>query len=104
MSMKFYVRASDNAYLGGFLGCEPDVPAVEVPEKPEGSYAWTGTAWEAVAPPPPSKEEQEQKRAEAYKNEADPLFFKYQRGEATEQEWLGKIEEIRARYPYPEDE
>jgi len=41
-------------------------------------------------------------RAAAYTAEADPLFFKYQRGEATEQEWLDKIEEIRARYPYPE--
>ena len=43
-------------------------------------------------------------RAAAYTAEADPIFFKYQRGEATEQEWLDKIEEIRARYPYPEDE
>jgi hypothetical protein len=46
----------------------------------------------------------ETSRAAAYTTEADPLFFKYQRGEATEQEWLDKIEEIRARYPYPEDE
>ena len=42
-------------------------------------------------------------RQAAYTAEADPLFFKYQRGEATEQEWLDKIEEIRARYPYPEE-
>ena len=45
----------------------------------------------------------ERNRAAAYAQEADPLFFKYQRGEATEQEWLDKIEEIRARYPYPEE-
>ena len=38
-----------------------------------------------------------------YIAEADPLFFKWQRGEATEQEWLNKIEEIRARHPYPEE-
>jgi hypothetical protein len=38
-------------------------------------------------------------RRQAYQLEADPLFFKAQRGEATEQEWLDKIEEIRARYP-----
>ncbi len=42
-------------------------------------------------------------RAEAYKTEADPLFFKYQRGETTEQEWLDKIEEIRERFPYPQE-
>jgi hypothetical protein len=40
-------------------------------------------------------------RAAAFQAEADPLFFKVQRGEATQQEWLDKIEEIRARYPYP---
>lgn len=38
-------------------------------------------------------------RAEAYRNESDPLFFKAQRGEATEQEWLDKVAEIKARYP-----
>ena len=41
-----------------------------------------------------------QNRADAYKLEADPLFFKAQRGEATQQEWLDKIAEIQARYPY----
>lgn len=38
-------------------------------------------------------------RAEAYHNESDPLFFKWQRGEVQEQEWLDKIAEIKARYP-----
>ena len=42
-------------------------------------------------------------RAEAYRLEADPLFFKWQRGEATEQEWLDKVQQIRERYPYPEN-
>jgi hypothetical protein len=57
--------------------------------------------------PEPTVEEvlqmQRAARAAAYQSESDPLFFKAQRGEATEQEWLDKIEEIRARYPYPED-
>jgi hypothetical protein len=38
-------------------------------------------------------------RAAAYKEESDPLFFKAQRGEATTEEWLAKVEEIRNRYP-----
>lgn len=38
-------------------------------------------------------------RASAYKEEADPLFFKAQRGEATQQEWLNKVAEIKTRYP-----
>lgn len=40
-------------------------------------------------------------RASAYRTEADPLFFQYQAGEVTKEEWLAKREEIRARYPYP---
>jgi len=43
----------------------------------------------------------QQQRATAYTTEADPLFFKVQRGEATEAEWLAKVDEIRARFPYP---
>jgi hypothetical protein len=42
-----------------------------------------------------------QHRAYAYTQEADPLFFKTQRGEATMDEWSAKIVEIRTRYPYP---
>jgi hypothetical protein len=41
-------------------------------------------------------------RAAAYATESDPLFFKAQRGKATHQEWLDKIAEIEARFPYPE--
>lgn len=41
----------------------------------------------------------EMKRAKAYRQESDPLFFKFQRGEATEQEWLDKIAEIKTRFP-----
>lgn len=40
-------------------------------------------------------------RASAYKAEADPLYFKVQRGDATHEEWLAKIEEIKNRYPDP---
>jgi hypothetical protein len=40
-----------------------------------------------------------QQRAEAYRQESDPLFFKAQRGEATHQEWLDKVAEIQARFP-----
>lgn len=40
-------------------------------------------------------------RAEAYRNEADPIFFKAQRGEATIEEWNAKVNEIRQVHPYP---
>jgi hypothetical protein len=41
----------------------------------------------------------EANRKAAYIAEADPLFFKAQRGEATVQEWQDKVAEIKARYP-----
>jgi hypothetical protein len=43
--------------------------------------------------------EAEANRKAAYIAEADPLFFRAQRGEIPEQEWLDKIAEIKARYP-----
>ena len=46
--------------------------------------------------------EAEANRRAAYIAESDPLFFKYQRGEATEQEWLDAVQAIKARYPKPE--
>ena len=53
------------------------------------------------ADPPPLPDTAALRRA-AYAAEADHLFFKAQRGEATQAEWLAKIAEIRARYPVPE--
>jgi hypothetical protein len=47
--------------------------------------------------------QQENLRQIAYQKEADPIFFKYQRGTKTKEEWLAKIEEIKARYPYPSE-
>ena len=57
-------------------------------------------------PPTPGEIESERQaikraRAEAYKAESDPLFFKWQAGEATEQEWLERRDEVRARYSCP---
>jgi hypothetical protein len=49
----------------------------------------------------PTLGQQQAARAEAYKAEADPLFFKAQRGEATTEEWQAKVAEIKARFPYP---
>jgi hypothetical protein len=47
--------------------------------------------------------EARQSRAAAFTAEADPLFFKAQRGEATLDEWSAKVEEIRTRYPCPQE-
>ena len=38
-------------------------------------------------------------RRAAYIAEADPLFFKAQRGEVTMEEWQAKVADIKARFP-----
>ena len=48
------------------------------------------------------KQQQERNRQAAFQLEADPLFFKWQAGEAPREEWEAKREEIRKRFPYPE--
>jgi hypothetical protein len=44
--------------------------------------------------------EQKKKRFAAYTVESDPIFFKSQRGEATNQQWLDAVAAIDARFPY----
>ena len=50
------------------------------------------------ADPPPTPDTSALRRA-AYAAEADPLFFMAARGEATQQQWLAKVAEIKARWP-----
>ena len=57
-------------------------------------------AWPAVELAQTQAEVDALRRA-AYVEESDPLFFKWQRGEGTEQAWLDKIAEIQARHPDP---
>lgn len=40
----------------------------------------------------------DESKQSAFQSESDPLFFKWQAGEATEQEWLDKRNEIKARF------
>ena len=66
----------------------PDAPEPEKPDYNPDEREAQRKADEAI----------ENRRA-AYSAEADPLFFRAQRGEVTEQEWLDKVAEIKARYP-----
>ena len=58
-------------------------------------------AYERDVLPGVLRQQAERERADAYRSEADPLFFKAQRGEATTEEWTAKVAEIKARFPYP---
>lgn len=45
----------------------------------------------------------QEERRQAYIRTADPLYFKWQAGEATEQEWLDARAAVIEQYPYPEE-
>lgn len=61
--------------------------------------AWTGKSFEAAPAPAMTSDEVAAARARAYAQEADPLFFKFQRGEADRDDWIAKVKEIKARFP-----
>jgi hypothetical protein len=46
-----------------------------------------------------AREERDQAVRVALAAEADPLFFKWKRGEATEADWLAKVAEVKGRFP-----
>ena len=83
------IRTRDGAYI----------PADEANTDYSEYLEWlkAGNTPEAAKPAPGP--DIEALRRAAYQLEADPLFFKAQRGESTEQVWLDKIEAIRQRYP-----
>lgn len=68
-------------------------------DSPQPTYQEVVDAWETIQFEIDKENVQKLRRA-AYQEEADPLFFEYQRGDATEQEWLDKIAAIKARFPY----
>jgi len=78
-----------------------------VPTISEGYRAkWNGEwVYEEIVKPEPKPTPPEidipyfEFRRAAYTEEADPLFFKAQRGEATMEEWRAKIDEIKIRFP-----
>lgn len=124
--MEVYQTNAEGFYIGSTFA-DPDpldkgnwlIPAGCVTEAPPNMTdnqvaQWVAGSWvvvdipkpvepEPVEPEPVTKEKQAAIRRDAYAQEADPIFFMVQRGEATMDEWLAKIAEIKARYPYPEE-
>jgi hypothetical protein len=41
-------------------------------------------------------------RQAAYREQSDPLYFQWQRGEVAEQVWLDAVEAVKTAHPYPE--
>ena len=122
--MQVYQTDEQGFYVGPTMA-DPDqldegnwlIPAGCVTEQPPAlsekqQAQWIDGAWIVLTIPDPIEPEpvselvltiemQKAYRASAYRAEADPLFFKAQRGEATMDEWLALVAEIKTRYPYP---
>jgi len=93
--MKYYIKSN-----GNYIELNDSTPVsgtlIEIPiVRPDDTYDWNGTEWVKS-----SRENEANKilRANAYKQESDPIFFKWQRDEATQQEWLDKVNEIKNRW------
>ena len=65
---------------------------------PKPTQAELDALWESTQKTV-ANQQADQKRHEAYVAEADPLFFKAQRGEGTMADWEAKVAEIKTRYP-----
>jgi len=71
--------------------------------RPGVGNGWTYVDGAFVAPPVPPKTraEVEAERRIAYRAEADPVFFEYQRGDKTKAEWLKAVKAVKKAHPYP---
>lgn len=98
-----------------------DYPAILIAEYPSAQWTLDGDEYDGLTwlsdTPKPSKTELdalwdevrlasqrrkvEQVRQQAYALSADSLFFQYQRGDATEAEWLAAVQAVKDAHPYP---
>ena len=66
------------------------------PTEEELEALWPAVQYEVLY------EQVERARAKAYRETSDALFFEYQRGDATEAEWLAAVQAVKDAHPYPE--
>ena len=66
-----------------------------VPTKEELDAAWPQVQYER------EYAKVEDSRRIAYEATADPLFLQWQRGDATEQDWLDAVQAVKDAHPYP---
>jgi hypothetical protein len=86
-----------------YSGLNPDYDDIEwQDDRPKPSRQECDDAWPGIAVSL-SDDTAKRRRSVAFREEADPLFFGWQRNENEEQDWLDKVAEIRLRYPYSTD-
>lgn len=59
--------------------------------------------WDEIVAAQPALQsfEIDERRKEAYRLEADPIFFQWQRGEKARSDWDNAVARVRARFPDP---
>jgi hypothetical protein len=83
------LNANDFATLAWYSEGEP-------PSQAECDAAWPQVQYDLAYA------QVEQARHAAYITDADPLFFKWQRGTGTEQAWRDAVQVVKDAHPYPE--
>jgi hypothetical protein len=100
-----------------------DIPAILTANYPNNTWSlngdeYTGLVWDdSNTDPKPTKKaleaawpqvkyDREYKAVEkarqaAYIETSDPLFFEWQRGDATEQQWRDAVQAVKTAHPYP---
>jgi len=115
--MTIYYSASTQAFYNTEAGSLVPADANEIsPDyfeelragEAQGKYIAPGATGmpELFEYPQPSYEEMlaqaKSNRQFSYRMDADPVFFDWQRGEATKEDWLAKCREIKDANPYPD--
>ena len=112
----FYAKSTGGFYTPEIHGDKIPSDAVEITEAQHAELLAGHSTGKVISvdadgnpilidPPAPTRDEllaqAQAARAAAYKDEADPLFFKSQRGECTVDDWKAKVAEIKVRIPDP---
>ena len=99
-----------------------DIPAVLMSIRPDSQWTldgddYAGLTWLDDSPKPTQAELDaawpqveydrayaavEAERHAAYVSDADPLFFKWQRGSGSEQAWRDAVQAVKDAHPYPD--
>jgi hypothetical protein len=100
-----------------------DIPKILSKRYPDAEWtlngdSYSGLTWLSESPKPSEEdlrsewaqveyevayEAVQKARQTAYQADSDPVFFDFQRGEVTEQEWLDAVQAVKDAHPYPVD-
>lgn len=83
---------------------ENEIEEVIIIERPMTKEEKAERAKWAKEEPERLKETAIENRRQGYVRISDPVFFQWQRGEKTEQDWKDAIAEVNALYPIPGEE